>query len=149
VIAMKVAARATAHSVSVILIERAPDPPALTGTQPSASGGQAREKSGMEPEQDEALSVMRLMGLRLGRWTPVIDAREFGVLRRSVWALSRATADPAHKAHLLLMAKRWLDLAYHAPDQSADPASRSTKRRNWSRSYAGSDQQRIEPLCPF
>ena len=44
----------------------------------------------------------------------MIDAREYRRFAAECVALSRATADPAHKAHLLLMAKRWLDLAYHA-----------------------------------
>ena len=64
----------------------------------------------------------------------MIDAREYRRFAAECVALSRTTADPTHKAHLLLMAKRWLDLAYHARRSVRRPRVPLYERRNWSRS---------------
>ena len=42
------------------------------------------------------------------------QAQEYQRFAAECVELTQTTAEPAHKARLLLMAKRWLDLAFHA-----------------------------------
>jgi hypothetical protein len=58
------------------------------------------------------------------------DAQEYRRFAAECVALSRATASPSHEVHLLLMAERWLDLAYQVHRSLAESAHRSTKPRN-------------------
>jgi hypothetical protein len=48
-------------------------------------------------------------------------ARDYQRFAAECVELAQATAEPAHKARLLLMAKRWLDLAYHARRSARRP----------------------------
>jgi hypothetical protein len=41
-------------------------------------------------------------------------AQEYQRFAAECIELAQTTVEPAHKARLLLMAKRWLDLAFHA-----------------------------------
>jgi hypothetical protein len=42
------------------------------------------------------------------------NAQEYQRFAAECIELAQTTAEPAYKARLLLMAKRWLDLAFHA-----------------------------------